>query len=154
MIEREILTDCTATPSVLNPVYKMLVILLLLQKGQSEKGVKLSRIQVYLWGMSGKKNKQTLISYKANGIAKELPITPDNQLRILLANAEQKGLIATEKDGKYSMRYKITPQGQAMLQQLKNFNIYQEIDVGLDEIGHLPDTKTDNINYIWTYDVL
>lgn len=154
MIEREILTDCTVTPSVLNPVYKMLVILLLLQKGQSEKGVKLSRIQVYLWGMSGKKNRQTLIRYKARGIAREVPITPDNQLRILLANAEQKGLIAIEKDGKYFMRYKITLQGQIMLNQLKNYKIYKEIDNGLDEIGHLPDTKIDNINYVWTYDVL
>ena len=104
--------------------------------------------------MSGKKNRQTLIRYKARGIAREVPITPDNQLRILLANAEQKGLIAIEKDGKYFMRYKITLQGQIMLNQLKNYKIYKEIDNGLDEIGHLPDTKIDNINYVWTYDVL
>lgn len=154
MIERELHTDSTATPSVLNPVYKLMVILVLLKNSRSEKGVKISRIQVYLWGMSGKKNRQVLANYRKNGSVKELPITPDGQLRIILADAEQKGLIASEKDGKSQLRYKLTMQGQLILRQLDTSSIYKEIEKGLEEIGYLPDTKTDNINYVWTYDVL
>ena len=93
MIEREIQTESTATPSVLNPVYKMMVILLLLLKNKSEKGAKVSRIQVYLWGMSGRKNRQILANYRDSGQVGELPITPDRHLRVILADAEQKGLI-------------------------------------------------------------
>lgn len=154
MIERELHTDSTATPSVLNPVYKLMVILVLLQNSRSEKGVKISRIQVYLWGMSGKKNRETLAHYRKNGYVGELPITPDGQLRIIIADAEQKGLITAEKDGKSYLRYKLTLQGQIVLRQLRNTSIYKEIETGLEEIGYLPDTKTDNINYVWTYDVL
>lgn len=154
MIEREIKTGTTATPSVLNPIYKMMVILVLLQNSRSEKGVKISRIQVYLWGMSGKKNREVLASYRTNGIVGELPITPDSQLRVILADAEQKGLIVVENDGLSYMRYKLTLQGNLLLQQLRNTSIYKEIENGLKEIGDLPDTKTDNINYVWTYDVL
>lgn len=154
MIERNIHTDSTATPSVLNPVYKLMVILVLLQNSRAEKGVKISRIQVYLWGMSGKKNREALASYRTNGSVRELPITPDNQLRIIIADAEQKGLITAEKDGKSYLRYKLTLQGQIILRQLRNTSIYKEIEEGLNEIGHLPDAKTDNINYVWTYDVL
>lgn len=154
MIERNIQTDSTATPSVLNPVYKLIVIMVLLQNSRSEKGVKISRIQVYLWGMSGKKNRETLANYRINGSVGELPITPDSQLRVIIADAEQKGLIAAENDGKSYLRYKLTLQGQAILRQLRNTTIYKEIEKGLGEIGYLPDTKTDNINYVWTYDVL
>ena len=154
MIERELHIDSTATPSVLNPVYKQMVIKVQLKNSRSEKGVKISRIQVYLWGMSGKKNRQMLASYRKNGCVKELPITPDSQLRIILADAEQKGFIASEKDGKTQLRYKLTLQGQLTLRQLNTSSIYKEIEKGLEEIGHLPDTKTDNINYVWTYDVL
>lgn len=154
MIEREIHADSTATPSVLNPVYKMMVILILLEKSHSEKGVKISRIQVYLWGMSGNKNKQTLSDYKTNGYVGELPITPDSQLRIIMADIEHKGLIEAVKDGKYSVRYKLTLQGKLVLRKLKGTKIYQEIEEGLDKIGYLPDTKTDIINYVWAYDVL
>lgn len=154
MIEREIHSDSTATPSVLNPVYKLMVILVLLQNSCSEKGVKISRIQVYLWGMSGKKNRETLANYRTKGCVGELPITPDNQLRVIIADAEQKRLIASENDGKSYLRYKLTIQGQMILRQLRNTSIYKEIETGLKEIGHLPDTKTDNINYVWTYDVL
>lgn len=153
MIEREIQTESTATPSVLNPVYKMMVILLLLLKNKSEKGAKISRIQVYLWGMSGRKNRQILANYKDSGQVGELPITPDRHLRVILADAEQKGLIESVKDGPNSVRYKITPQGGVVLMQLTNTNIYGEIEDGLNEIGYLPDNKIDNINYVWTYDV-
>ena len=154
MIERELHTGSTATPSVLNPVYKLMVILVLLQNSRSEKGVKIIRIQVYLWGMSGKKNRETLANYRNNGSVGELPITPDGQLRIIIADAEQKGLITAENDGKSYLRYKLTLQGQIVLRQLRNTSIYKEIETGLEEIGYLPDTKTDNINYVWTYDVL
>lgn len=154
MIERNVQTNSTATPSVLNPIYKLMVILALLQNSRSEKGVKISRIQVYMWGMSGKKNREILSNYRTNGNVGELPITPDSQLRVLIADAEQKGLIAAENDGKSYLRYKLTLQGQILLQQIRNTSIYKEIEEGLNEIGYLPDTKTDNINYVWTYDVL
>lgn len=154
MIERKIHSDSTATPSVLNPVYKLMVILVLLQNSRSEKGVKISRIQVYLWGMSGKKNRETLAIYRINGNVRELPITPDNQLRVIITDAEQKGLIKAENDGKSYLRYKLTPKGRILMQQLRKTSIYKEIEDGLNEIGYLPDTKTDNINYVWTYDVL
>ena len=154
MIERNVQTNSTATPSVLNPIYKLMVILVLLQNSRSEKGVKISRIQVYMWGMSGKKNREILSNYRTNGSVGELPITPDSQLRVLIADAEQKGLIAAENDGKSYLRYKLTLQGQILLQQIRNTSIYKEIEGGLNEIGYLPDTKTDNINYVWTYDVL
>lgn len=154
MIERHIQTNCTATPSVLNPIYKLMVILVLLQNNRSDKGVKISRIQVYLWGMSGKKNRETLAYYRTNGSVGELPITLDSQLRVIIGDAEQKGLIASENDGQSYLRYKLTLQGQIFLRQLRNSTIFREIEEGLKEIGYLPDTKTDNINYIWTYDVL
>jgi len=154
MIERELQRNSTATPSVLNPVYKLMVILALLQNSSSNKGVKLSRIQVYLWGMSGEKNRQMLASYRINGCVGDLPITPDNQLRIIIADAEQKGLIMAEKDGVSYLRYKLTPQGKNILRQLSVTSLYKEIENGLKEIGHLPDMKTDNINYVWAYDVL
>lgn len=154
MIERNVQTNSTATPSVLNPIYKLMVILVLLQNSRSEKGVKISRIQVYMWGMSGKKNREILSNYRTNGSVGELPITPDSQLRVLIADAEQKGLIAAENDGKSYLRYKLTLQGQILLQQIRNTSIYKEIEGGLNEIGYLPDSKTDNINYVWTYDVL
>lgn len=154
MIERNIHSDSTATPSVLNPVYKLMVILVLLQNSRSEKGVKISRIQVYLWGMSGKKNRETLALYRTNGSVRELPITPDSQLRVIIADAEQKGLIAAENDGKSYLRYKLTLQGQILMRQLRKTSIYKEIEDGLNDIGYLPDSKTDNINYVWTYDVL
>lgn len=154
MIERNVQTNSTATPSVLNPIYKLMVILVLLQNSRSEKGVKISRIQVYMWGMSGKKNREILSNYRTNGSVGELPITPDSQLRVLIADAEQKGLIAAENDGKSYLRYKLTLQGQILLQQIRNTSIYKEIEEGLNEIGYLPDNKTDNINYVWTYDVL
>ena len=154
MIERNIHSDSTATPSVLNPVYKLMVILVLLQNSRSEKGVKISRIQVYLWGMSGKKNRETLAQYRTNGSVRELPITPDSQLRVIIADAEQKGLIAAENDGKSYLRYKLTLQGQILMRQLRKTSIYKEIEEGLSEIGYLPDSKIDNINYVWTYDVL
>lgn len=154
MIERELHADNTATPSVLNPVYKLMVMLVLLQNSHSKKGVKISRIQIYLWGMSGNKNRETLARYRMNGSVGELPITPDSQLRVIIADAEQKGLISRENDGKSYLRYKLTLQGQIVLRQIKNTAIYKDIEKGLKEIGHLPDTKTDNINYVWTYDVL
>lgn len=153
MIERELHKDSTATPSVLNPVYKLMVILVLLQNSRSEKGVKISRIQVYLWGMSGKKNRETLSNYRKNGFVGELPVTPDSHLRIIIADGEQKGLITAENDGKSYLRYKLTLQGKIVLRQLKNTSIYKEIEMGLEEIGYIPDIKTDNINYVWTYDV-
>ena len=131
-----------------------MVILALLQNSSSNKGVKLSRIQVYLWGMSGKKNRQILANYRINGCVGELPITPDRQLRVIIADAEQKGLIMAEKDGVSYLRYKLTPQGKTILRQLSVTSLYKEIENGLKEIGHLPDLKTDNINYVWAYDVL
>ena len=154
MIEREIHTDNTATPSVLNPVYKLMVILLLLQKSHSEKGVKIARIQVYLWGMNSKKNRKTLASYRINKYVGELPITADKQVRIILADAVQKGFIETVKEGKNAVRYKLTLHGQLVLHKLENSKIYKEIEEGLEEIKYLPDTKIDSINYVWAYDVL
>ena len=131
-----------------------MVLLLLLQNSDSKKGVKISRIQVYLWGMSGKKNRQILARYRAYNSVGELPITPDGQLRVLIANAEQVGLIAAEREGESYLRYKLTLQGQVLLNQLKNTTLYNDIEEGLKEIGYLPDTKIDYINYVWAYDIL
>ena len=66
----------------------------------------------------------------------------------------EKALIKPEKDGVSYLRYKLTPQGKTILRQLSVTSLYKEIETGLKEIGHLPDLKTDNINYVWAYDVL
>ncbi len=154
MIERDIRKDMTATPSVLSPIYKMIVLLLLLKHYNSKKGVTIGRIQVYLWGMSGKENRNALSNYRENGMIGELPITPDPNLRILLADAEQRGWIEHVEDGKYKMRYLLTLQGQTFLYELRNMDINKEIEEGLQEIGNLPETKLNNVNYVWNYGIL
>lgn len=153
MIERDLKNVQIATPSVLNPIYKMMVVLLVLLNNESQKGAKIGRIQIYLWGMSGNQNKQVLLNYRESGNISEMPITPDPQLRIILADAEQRGWIEQVVDGKTYSRYMITLQGRTMLYNLRNLNIYKEIENGLSEIGKIPDTKIDNINYVWTNDI-
>lgn len=153
MIERDLENIQIATPSVLNPIYKMLVLLFVLLFDNSKKGVKIGRIQIYLWGMSGDRNKQILSDYKKNGNISEMPITLDPQLRIILADAEQRGWVEQLADGNTYSRYMITLQGRTMLYNLRNLNIYKEIEEGLSEMGRLPDTKIDNINYVWTNDI-
>ena len=153
MIERNIRTGMPNTPSVLNPIYKMMIVLMLLKHSTSEKGVTIGRIQVYLWGMSSRKNRSTLSSYRKNGMINELPITPDSNLRILLTEVEQRGWIEQVEDNQNKMRYLLTLQGQAFLYNLRNMDIYKEIETGFKEIGNLPETKLNNINYIWNYDV-
>lgn len=153
MIERDIRTAITATPSVLNPIYKMMIILLLLKRCSSKKGATIGRIQVYLWGMSGKRNRNILSNYRKNGMIGELPISPDPNLRILLAEAEQRGWIEHVEDGKYKMRYQLTLQAQSFLNELRNMDIYKEIEMGFEEIGCLPETKLNNINCVWNYDI-
>lgn len=154
MIEREIKDDVTGIPSVLNPIYKMMIVLLLLKHNTSKKGVTIGRIQVYLWGMSGSRNRRVLSEYRKNGMLGELPITPDSQLSILLADAEQRGWIEQMEDGKSKMRYLLTLQGQALLYNLRDLDIYKEIEIGFHEIGYLPETKLNDINYVWSYDLL
>lgn len=153
MIERDLKNVQIATPSVLNPIYKMMVVLLILLNNKSQKGAKIGRIQICLWGMSGNKNKQVLLGYRESGNISEMPITPDPQLRIILADAEQRGWIEQVADGKTYSRYMITLQGRTILYNLRNLNIYKEIESGLSEIGRIPDTKIDNINYVWTNDI-
>lgn len=153
MIERDLKNIQIATPSVLNPIYKMMVVLLILFNNKSRKGVKIGRIQIGLWAMSGNRNRQILLGYKKSGTISEMPITPDSQLRIILADAEQRGWIEQVADGKTYSRYMITLQGRAMLYSLRDFELYKEIEKGLSEIGKIADTKIDNINYIWTNDV-
>lgn len=131
----------------------MLVLLFVLLNNKSPKGIKIGRIQICLWGMSGNQNKQILLKYKESGCISEIPITPDPQLRIILADAEQRGWIEQVTDGKSYSRYIITLQGRAMLYDLRNLNIYKEIEEGLAEIVRIPDTKIDNINYVWTNDI-
>lgn len=154
MIERDIKSDMTATPSVLNPIYKMMVVLLLLKHSKLKNGVTIGRIQVYLWGMSGGKNKRILSEYRKNGTVGELPITPDPQLRLLLAEAEQRGWIEQVEDGVYKMRYQLTLQGQTFLYELRDMDIYKEIEKGFQEIGNLPETILKDVNYVWSYDIL
>ncbi|WP_321519437.1 hypothetical protein [uncultured Bacteroides sp.] len=153
MIERDLKNVQIATPSVLNPIYKMLVLLLVLLNNSSHKGAKIGRIQICLWGMSGNQNKQILLNYKESGNISEMPITLDPQLRIILADAEQRGWIEQVADGKTYSRYMITLRGSTMLYDLRNLNIYKEIEEGLSEIVRIPDTKIDNINYVWTNDI-
>lgn len=154
MIKRNIKPDMTATPSVLNPVYKMMVLLLLLKHNTSKIGVTIGRIQVYLWGMSGSRNRRTLSNYRKSGMVGELPITPDSQLRLLLADAEQRGWIEQVEDGAYRMRYQLTLQGQTFLYDLREMDVYKEIENGFNEIGNLPETKLNDVNYAWNYDIL
>ena len=150
MIEREIKDDVTGIPSVLNPIYKMMIVLLLLKHNTSKKGVTIGRIQVYLWGMSGSRNRRVLSEYRKNGMLGELPITPDSQLSILLADAEQRGWIEQMEDGKSKMRYLLTLQGQALLYNLRDLarhfefayiSLYQAVELinyeylDLDENG-------------------
>jgi len=99
------------------------------------------------------KNLLILLKYKKSGDISEMPITPDPHLRIILADAEQRGWIVQVEDGKTYSRYKITMQGSIMLSNLHNLDIYKEIEEGLSEIVGIPDTKIDNINYIWTNDI-
>lgn len=153
MIERNLKEIRIATPSVLNPIYKTLVVLLVLMNNKSDKGVKIGRIQISLWGMSSNRNKQILLDYKKHGTISSIPITPDNQLRIILANAEQRGWIEQVADGVSYSRYIITLQGLSLLRSLRKFDLYKEIEEGLSEIAKIPDNKIDNINYIWTDDL-
>lgn len=153
MIKRNLNNHQIATPSVLNPLYKMLVLLLVLFYNKSSKGAKIGRLQICLWGMCGNHNKQILLEYKKSGEISEMPITPDPHLRIILADAEQRGWIVQVVDGKTYSRYKITLQGSTMLYNLRSLDIYKEIEEGLSEIVGIPDTKIDNINYVWTNDI-
>ena len=153
MIERNLKNHLIATPSVLNPLYKILVLLIVLFNDRSDKGAKIGRLQIYLWAMCGIHNKSILLEYKRNGKISEMPITPDPHLRIIIADAEQRGWIVQVVDGKSYSRYKITLQGSIMLYDLRNLDIYKEIEEGLSEILGIPDTKIDNINYVWTNDI-
>ncbi len=103
--------------------------------------------------MSSNRNKQILLDYKKHGTISSIPITPDNQLRIILANAEQRGWIEQVADGVSYSRYIITLQGLSLLRSLRKFDLYKEIEEGLSEIAKIPDNKIDNINYIWTDDL-
>ena len=130
-----------------------MIILLLLKYCSSKKGATIGRIQVYLWGMSGKRNRIILSNYKKKGMISELPISPDPNLRILLTEAERRGWIEQVEDGKYKMRYQLTLLGQSILHKLRNMDIYNEIEMGFNEIGNLPENKLKNVNCVWNYDI-
>ena len=154
MIERELKNDAIATPSILSPIYKILVIMLTIKHSPSKKGTHVSRIQVFLWAMSGSVNRKILSEYNHSGIVGELPISPDPQLRILLAEAEQRGWIEMIEDGQSRMRYQLSLQGNAVLYELRGTGIYKEIEAGFTEIGKMPDNKLNNVNYVWSHDIL
>lgn len=109
------------------------------------KGVSLSQIHCYLWGVLCERNTRIISEWNRNGCLETPYISGENTLQEL-ACCEINGYLKQEKG-----KYKITEKTRILFRELKEDEILMDILGKLKNIGLISDKKSKELKKDWSY---
>lgn len=109
------------------------------------KGVSLSQIQCYLWGVLCDRNTKIISEWNRKGCLETPYIFGENTLQEL-ACCEINGYLKQEKS-----KYRITEKARILFRELKDDEILMDILGKLNSIGVISDKKSKELKKNWSY---
>ena len=135
-------------------LYRILSLLLIINYYKNNwgrkkwKGMDMRLIQVYLWGLSGSDNANSLSKIGKKGAYPDIPFAYNASAMQLFAYCYVNGFLLMEKASGDTV-YDLTPKAYVLLASLNNDGLRKEIDEELKNIGFISKESIKQLKIDW-----
>lgn len=133
-----------------NPLYQMVAVILVIKycSLNKNKTATIGKLQLYLWGLSSKRNLEKLTELRKNGTIDEYPFFVDVQIMKVMRQMIRDGYILPRSDSN-TTHYGLTTSGEQFLIRLEQTELCRDIKQALDSIGKIPEKIILKLNINW-----